>query len=282
MRPFLRVLSIVISATAASSLSAGINHSRETRDGGSAESSTLFAENESLQVIPTRPGVTVSIAMSKPRATPLAAVVLFTGGNGSLKLSKTAFGAGAENFLIRSRQQFTQAGYVVAIGDAPSDRMNGLDGFRTRESHAEDVKAIVSWLTVRWRTPIYLIGTSRGTISACNAVARNGGRNISGLILTASVTAGNRESLADVALEKIKVPTLLVHHRQDACHASPYDGARALLERLGGPKEMETISGGDPPQSNPCGSISHHGFLGVESQVVESIVGWIQRHPAHD
>jgi len=282
MRPFSRVFSIVIFAGAASNLSAVGNHARETSEEGSAGGSSLFAENESLQVIPTRPGVTVSIAMSKPRVTPIAAVVLFSGGNGSLKLSKTGFGSGAENFLIRARQQFTQAGYVVAIGDAPSDRMNGLDGFRTSESHAEDVKAIVSWLAVRWRAPIYLIGTSRGTISACNAVARNGGRNISGLILTASVTAGNRESLADVALEKIKVPTLLVHHRQDACHASPYDGARALLERLGGPKEMETISGGDPPQSNPCGSISHHGFLGVESQVVESIVGWIQRHPAHD
>ena len=282
MQALSRVFSIVIFAGAAGSLSAVGVHARETSEEGSAEGSTLFAENESLQVIPTRPGVTVSIATSKPRATPTAAVVLFSGGNGSLKLSKTGFGAGAENFLIRTRQQFAQAGYVVAIGDAPSDRMNGLDGFRTSENHAEDVKEIVSWLAARWQAPIYLIGTSRGTISACNAVARNGGRNVSGLILTASVTAGSRDSLADVALEKIKVPTLLVHHRQDACHASPYHGAQALLRRLGGPKEIESISGGDPPQSNPCGPISHHGFLGVESQAVQSIVRWIQRHPAHD
>jgi predicted peptidase len=281
MRALPHLFSIAIFATVVNDASAG-GSDRETTEADNTTGATLFAENESLQVIPTRRGVSVSIAISKPRAKPIASVILFSGGNGNLKLSKTGFGAGADNFLVRTRQQFVLAGYLVAISDAPSDRRNGLDGFRTSDKHAEDVKILVSWLSARWLVPIYLIGTSRGTISACNAVARSGGRKVAGLILTASVTAGNRETLDDVALERIKIPTLLVHHRQDTCHASPYQGAQALLKRLAGQKEMEDISGGDPLYSHPCGSLSQHGFLGVESQVVQSIVEWIGRHSGRD
>ncbi len=282
MEVLLPVFSIVLFATAGSDLPLAGNQRSDAGREGNTAGSTPFAENESLQSIPTRPGVNVSFVITKPRAKPVASVILFSGGNGNLRLSKNGFGSGGDNFLIRTRQQLAEAGFVVAIGDAPSDRTNGLDGFRTSENHAEDVKALVSWLAVRWPVPIYLIGTSRGAISACNAVARNGGRDVAGLILTASVTGGKRETLADVAMERIKVPTLLVHHRQDACHSSPYEGVQALSERLAGPKEIESISGGVSEQSNPCGSLSHHGFRGVETQVVRSIVRWIKRQPRHD
>jgi len=79
-------------------------------------------------------------------------------------------------------------------------------------------------------------------------------------------------------LKDIRVPTLVVHHKQDGCVVTPYELAVALMRSLTQtPKrELLTFVGGDLSVSDPCEAMSYHGFLGLDAEVVAAIVSWIK------
>jgi hypothetical protein len=249
--------------------------------GSTGSTPTPFAAHERLTVISTRPGVTLPFVLVEPSTPPVGSVILLGGGDGVLGLSPDGFSGSTEGLLVRTRHRFARAGLVVAVLDAPSDRRQGLDGFRTAMAHARDVRTLISWLDEKWHVPVFLVGASRGAISAANALARGPGARVAGVVLVSSVTAGRKESLGDVALERHQVPVHVVHHTHDACDVSPPAGARTLRQRLGGAAELALFDGGDAPEwRRPCGPHSHHGFFGVESPMVASIIRWMKAHPA--
>ena len=68
--------------------------------------------------------------------------------------------------------------------------------------------------------PIWVIGTSMGTISAAAAAIQDSENLVSGVVLTSSIVAYKIPgAVPKQALEKIRVPTLVVHHENDACWA---------------------------------------------------------------
>lgn len=242
------------------------------------------AQTETYVRIETRPGVVQSFMLVEP-AKPQAAAVLFAGGDGRLKLSPAGYGALRNNLLVRSRQLFAESGVLVAVIDAASDFQgaDGLDGERAGKRHAEDIGAVIAYLRSRAPVPVWVIGTSRGTISAANAAARLKGGGPTGVILSATVTQASKRrpsTVYDVKLDAIRVPVLFVHHKRDACPVSPYGGLAALSKKLKGAPKVETLTfdGGDPPRSKPCEALSYHGFLGKEREVVEAIVAWMKRN----
>jgi len=69
----------------------------------------------------------------------MAAVILFAGGHKDP--SQMKWGRG--NFLVRSRYRFADHGFVVAVVDAPSDHLEGMNGiFRMSRPHADDIGSI--------------------------------------------------------------------------------------------------------------------------------------------
>lgn len=60
-----------------------------------------------------------------------------------------------------------------------------------------------------------------------------------------------QESLQDVALERIRVPTLVVHHRDDACKASRYADTSWLLRRLSAARKRELLTFSGATGRNP-------------------------------
>src|SRR5439155_220001 len=105
-------------------------------------------------------------------APPAGVAVLFPGGEGLLGL-RVEGGAvkfrQQGNFLVRTRTLMRDRQVGVAIVDSPSDQQRaGMDdGFRTGRAHVADVAAVVKDLKQRFPgAKIFLIGTSRGTISA--------------------------------------------------------------------------------------------------------------------
>jgi len=239
------------------------------------------AIDEELQRIPTRPGVTQAFLLVKPASRPAASVILFAGGHGHLALSDRGIGWGSNNFLVRTRTLFVAQGFLVAVVDALSDRgSEGLGDFRTSEAHAQDIADVIAFLKQRADAPVWVVGTSRGTLSAANAAARIS-QGLDGLVLTSSVTRSskaNRDSLRDVNLQDIALPTLFVHNKSDACKVTPYGDIPALMQQLKRAPKVELISfeGGDIPRSEPCEALSYHGFLGLEPAVVEAIARWIK------
>lgn len=232
------------------------------------------AEQETL--IPGRPEITTRTRILAPEGAPRAAAVLFVGGNGDLSAMKN-------NFLLRIRQTLANAGLLIAIPDAPSDRAgrNNLQGnFRASEQHGQDIRGVVQYLKAQADVPVFVIGTSRGSTSAANAAARLGPGLIAGAALTSSVTKeGERGqiSIYQTAVKEIRVPAFVLWHDQDACSETPPGQAAALAKALAAsPKvTVKTLTGGAPPRSGPCDALSPHGFLGIEDQASAAILAWI-------
>lgn len=232
------------------------------------------AERE--EIIPGRPEITSRTMIVTPDTAPRAAAVLFVGGNGDLSAMKS-------NFLLRIRQPLAQAGILLAIPDAPSDRVgrNNLQGnFRASEQHGRDIQGVVQFLKKQADVPVFVIGTSRGSTSAANAAARLGPSLLAGVALTSSVTKeGERGQISvyQTAVKDIRVPAFVLWHEQDACSETPPSQAGALAKALtASPKvTVKTLTGGSPPRSGPCDALSPHGFLGIEDQASAAILAWI-------
>ncbi len=239
---------------------------------------------EQLVTLETRAGVTQKFILITPQK-PVAAVILFAGGKGNLDLSgaagQTAIGWGKNNFLVRTRADFAAHGFAVSVVDGPSDRkgrrgMRG--GFRNSAEHVTDIDAVTAHLKKTVRVPVWLIGTSRGTESAAY-VAIHAKENVAGLVLTSSMSEDNSDGrpVTDLALDRIRVPALVVAHEDDECWATPPDGAERIANGLvNAPKvAVKMFSGGDEPRSKPCKPLAAHGFLGIEQDVVAAIAAFI-------
>jgi pimeloyl-ACP methyl ester carboxylesterase len=155
-----------------------------------------------------------------------------------------------------------------------------LANFRTTEAHAQDIAGVIAFLKQAARVPVWLVGTSRGTISAANVIARLPWA-ADGLVLTSSTTRRSKrspDSLLDVNLADIQRPTLFVHHENDLCVITPYaDIPRTMKELTRAPKvDLLSFEGGATARSDPCDALSHHGYLGLEPLVVDAIVTWIK------
>jgi pimeloyl-ACP methyl ester carboxylesterase len=235
----------------------------------------------------TRPGVTMRVLFIQPLR-PKASAVLFTGGTGAVGIRPTGVER-SEGLLIAGREQLALSGFLVAIPDLPSDRdgPTGLTGFRTSREHAQDAAAVIGLLRRRARVPVWLLGGSRGSVSAANAAARlprgvgpNGLILLSGLLVPAG--PADTDVLFTLPLSRIHGPVLIVHHREDACDATPFAAVRRLEAALplARPREVKTFSGGGPVSGPPCASGHHHGFVGLGPQVLQDVAGWISMRSA--
>ena len=146
------------------------------------------------------------------------------------------------------------------------------------------MRAVIAALREEAAVPVWLVGTSMGTVSAANAAARLSAGGPDGIVLSTTVMRQGRErpeSIGDVRLKDIRVPTLVVHHRQDACRATPYTDTVALMRELAGAprRVLLTFEGGASPQPGPCEGRAAHGYFGLDAEVVAVIVKWITTRP---
>jgi pimeloyl-ACP methyl ester carboxylesterase len=250
-------------------------------------------------------GVQQAFILIKPDH-PVASVILFAGGEGTLRLtSASSLEPGAEdfgyagNFLVRSREKFAGHGFMVAVVDTPSDHQDGMDPpFRISRNHAIDIGAVAEYLKSQASAPVWLVGTSAGTWSAARG-AIGAGRDgiatgsIDGLVLTSTVTHTPPDSefgrifpeyarnfpaaVLSMALPQIRIPTLIMSHSEDSCEWTPPADAPALAMRLSraGKVEIALLTGGDPPQSDACDAFAPHGYFGIETQAMDRMAEFI-------
>lgn len=220
------------------------------------------------------------------------ALVLLAGGGGHLRLDDQACPqALTGNSLVRSLPLFHGAGFSTALVDAPSDHVgeDGLAGFRSSNSHAQDLGRIIADVRRRTRSPVWLIGTSRGAISAVNAASRLSGPEApDGLVLTSPVTSGNpkgqkswvAQTVFDLPLESIRMPVLVIGHAQDKCLRSPASQNERITARTEGVREQLVLVDGGPGRAGlsaveACEGRSPHGFLQQEAEVAAGIARFI-------
>jgi hypothetical protein len=243
-----------------------------------AQAQSIAAPREVVD-IPTRPGVTQRFIFM-PAEQARAAVILFAGGHGGLQIGndgRIAWGRG--NFLVRSAPLFVAQHLSVAIIDAPSDqgRPHFLTYFRQTREHAADIAAVIAWLKAKTSLPVWLIGTSRGTESVAYATTHLPGGGPDGIVLTSTILRNNRDaSVPDLPLDTLKIPVLVVHHKQDGCRLCQFSDMPRLMSRLAPvPRHALIAVDGGESVGDPCEAQAYHGYNGIEADVVGRIAAWM-------
>ena len=240
------------------------------------------AAADEMVSVPSRAGVRQPfvIADMAGRA-PQAVAVLYVGGGGTIRarMEDGQVKYGARNFLPRSRGEFARNGIVPVIMDAPSDLAELSEEYRSGEEQVADATAAIAEVKKRYPgLPVYIVGTSRGTLSAAY-LGRALGNEVAGVVLTSTVFIPPPRrpalSLQGFDYASIKGPLLLVHHRDDSCSVTPYWAAARVGERY----PLISVRGGKPAESPPCEPLAAHGFYGKEAETVDAIAAWILKRP---
>jgi len=239
------------------------------------------AGGEEIVQLPSANGASLPYLLSadlpENGAPPQIAAILFNGGEGAVGLIAKGIPQPGANFLVRSRALFVARGIPVALIDVPSDLSGMSDSFRMSRRHFDDVATIADDLQKRFPgSRLFLIGTSRGTVSAGYAGAALAPR-LAGVILSSSLFNSGRSGsgLAAFDFSSLKAPLLLVHHTDDGCRFTPYHAARALAEKY----PLISVSGGKEARSGPCDAFSQHGYFGKEAETVDAMVQWMRGKP---
>ena len=200
----------------------------------------------------------VNAALIRPKA-PRASVILLAGGDGALGISANGeITRGLGNQLVRTRQAYAARGFAVLVPDI---------GY--------DLGALVAYMGAIKR-PVAVVGTSRGTQRAARGIAA--GARPDRLVLTSgflSDASGDPDNvIAILGSPAALPPTLIVHHRQDGCPKTQPAGVDPFLAWAHGKARVVWLSGGSD-SGNPCEAQAHHGFAGLDGQVVSVVSSFV-------
>lgn len=246
--------------------------------------------------IETHDRTTTRISLNRRDATASSqdALILLIGGGGNLDLDDRGCPrALSRNVLMRMRPRFHQTGFATALVDAPSDSMSGdgLAGFRVDPKHAEDMAKVIAAVRARTKGAVWLVGHSRGTLSAANAGVRlKPPAAPDGLVLLSAMMVGDprakktfvAQTLFHLPLESMDAPALILGHAADNCVRSPARmmddiAARSKSSRT----QVVTVTGG-PVASGRAASLSAcevgepHDFVAQETEVGAGIVRFVR------
>ena len=250
-----------------------------------------------LVILKTHGSSTTAVSMAMPPASVpqegRAALVLLPGGPGYMALDDKGCARKLEgNSLVRSIELFHAAGFVTALVDAPSDHRgeDGLGGFRLSAQHADDIGKVIADVRARTGLAVWLVGTSRGAISAANAASRlTGPAAPDGLVLTSPVTSGRvggykawvAQTVFSARLESVRMPVLVVVHAADTCIRTPPSLAgRIVAKTSGGREQTVTVTGGPGSRRGvsveACEGRTPHGFVDQEATVADGIARFVR------
>jgi len=212
-------------------------------------------------------------------STPDRIALLFVGSPGILHLRDENGVAHFDlkgNFLARARRHLNDDSIMTVLVDCPTDEWNGCDAaYRRSAQYAEDVAALIAALLKDFGSkPVYVVGTSFGTVSSAN-LARRLGASLAGAVHTATF-AGNSKHTFESGMsgfdwDQATVPQVFVHHRDDPCSATPYRDLKSSIGTL----PLMTVRGAQDTSGPACQAFSEHGFRGREDVVMHAIAAWI-------
>ncbi len=211
---------------------------------------------------------------------PKAVIVMLPGGAGDIGLTRRGAIRHHENFVVRTRALWVARGFAVLIPDT-IDRTN-LRGLRSSPRYARVVETLISFAHDQTAAPVFLLGTSQGSIAAMNGAAHAPSGTLAGLVLTESVSVlgGSHETVFDADPQGVRVPALVVANQDDQCDVAPPAMAPKIAAAISNGPDVKvvTVAGGVFRSSRDCGSLTPHGYYGIEDQVVTIISDWMQAH----
>jgi hypothetical protein len=241
----------------------------------------LFAQATSAEQtfdLPLHSGTHQRVLYDAP-SKPKAIIVMLPGGAGDVGIRRNGDLRHDDNFVVRTRARWTNLGFAVLIPDAVDN--DNLRGMRSTPAYAALVSDLVQFAHRQAAVPVFLLGTSQGSIAAMNGAAHISPTQLAGVVLTESVSVlgGSHETVFQADPQDVRVPALVVANRDDRCDVAPPDNAARIAAAMSASPSVKVIqvSGGVQHSSNACGSLTPHGYYGIETQVVEAIAGWMEQ-----
>ena len=192
---------------------------------------------------------------------PKYVLIVMPGGHGTIGLKKnsdgTPFFSGKGNFLVRTRGIFADNDVAVVV----IDRGRSLDRMR----------GVVSDLKKKYpAAQIYIAGTSMSTTETIY-MSENMDGEVAGFIHTSSVGA-----IGGLDTRNRKSRNLIVTHKYDGCtRITPTSSSIENGQRYGTP--LFVMEGGID-EGDSCQAAGHHGYRGIEQEVVDKIKAWIRQN----
>lgn len=237
---------------------------------------TRQAPGERVFNLPLSGGETQRVLYAAP-AHPVGTIVMLPGGAGDVGLEPNGGIRHGDNFVVRTRALWTSQGYAVLIPDT-IDRAN-LRGKRSSPAYGRLVNTLVDFARRQTPGPVFLLGTSQGSIAAMNGAAHAVTGGIAGVVLTESVSimGGSGETVFSADPAGVRVPVLIVANRDDRCRVAPPQAAPRIAAALTASPNVQVmmVSGGVARSKSACGSLTPHGYFGIEDQVVSRVSRWM-------
>lgn len=215
-----------------------------------------------LVSIETHDRTTTKYSLSGPSAAPTSGapitLLLLIGGGGIIALDDQACQhALSRNSLVRMRPALHAAGIATALLDVPSDISggDGLAGLRVTSEHASDLGKIIADLRQRTQGAVWVVGHSRGSLSAANAAARLSGLAApDGVVLMSAMMSGEprgkkawtSQTVFDLPLEALKMPLLMIGHLADNCPRSLASAMPRVIAKTQSSRSQAALISGGP------------------------------------
>ena len=239
--------------------------------------------------------VVVQYMVHTPETLPAKGLVLLlVGGEGATGITGNPIThhalTGGNNFLSRSATLFALNGYYAVTIDRPSTSSSDegtYDHYRLSARHAQDIVTIVNTVQARNGTnlPVFLVGTSRGTLSALAQYRLGIGSLLSSAITTADNAPNSlyigEPGVGPLAAGHVRdTPVQVLYHTADLCAVSTPAGSTLLGAQFAAnvPSSTVAISAGTDFDSTPadhCQALTFHGYFGAEVEAVSAITGAI-------
>jgi hypothetical protein len=216
--------------------------------------------------------------MSNPNAK--ATVILLPGRDADM--SRVIDGEPtSNNFLSRSRDYFFNNNFNVILVFRASDLTSIDFDYNYRQTtHVSEIEKVINFANQQFKKPIWLIGTSRGTISAVATAIKLGNKKVKGLVLTSTLTSHNigTTPIEFLAINTLKMPILMIHHIKDACLLTVPNDASTIFTKFTSStiKKFIMITEGSDPAGDPCLPLHWHGYINYEEETVKIISEWIK------
>lgn len=250
--------------------------------GGSARAQPAWwapLPGEQVVDLPLGEGLHQRVLYAAP-ARPRATLVMLPGGSGDVGIRRDGDLRHDDNFVVRTRGDWVARGYAVLIPDT-IERAN-LRGVRSSPAYARLVDGLAGYARSQTAAPVFLLGTSQGSIAAMNGAAHAPPGLVRGVVLTESVSVPGHsgETVFDADPQGVRAPALVVANRDDACDVAPPAMAPRIAAAMTRSPEVQVLNvqGGMDRSDKPCGSLSPHGYYGIEAPVIAQISRWLARH----
>lgn len=164
-----------------------------------------------------------------------------------------AGGATPIDFVMRNQARISSAGFQTFVATSP-----------------REVAGVARSLRAQGRKTV-IVGMSRGGMTTAAALA--GGAPADGVVLVSSNYGAIRGELGSAARLP---PTLIVHHRRDACGPTKPASVQPFVAWAGGKARVAWFDNAGPEAPNPCGPRGAHGFYMDDGGPVAAIIQFIR------